>query len=89
MFVAMHGFTVDHAMNYSSGGFPTLHYNELRDFTAAALSEVCHDVAIELVLQPLSGESFWYATANMEDEACLDVSTCGFWGGVISKHFLM
>ena len=35
-----HGFTVDHAMNCASGGFPTLCHNELRDFTAAALSEV-------------------------------------------------
>jgi len=50
------------------------------DFTAAALSEVCHDVAIKPVLQPLSGESFCYATANVEDEARLDVSVRGFWG---------
>ena len=56
--VCGHGFTVDHAMNCGSGGFPTLLHNELRDFTAAALSEVCHDVAIEPVLQPVSGESF-------------------------------
>ena len=61
-------------------GFPTLRHNELRDFTAAALSEVCHDVAIEPVLQPpISGESFNYATANVEDEARLDVSVQGFW----------
>ena len=68
-------------MNCSSGGFPTLRHNELRDFTAAVLSEVCHDVAVEPVLQPLSGESLRYATANVEDEARLDVSARGFWGG--------
>ena len=73
-------------MNCSSGGFPTLHHNELRDFTAAALSEICHDVAIEPVLQPLSGESFCYVTANVEDEACLDVSV---WEVIIRKLFLM
>lgn len=65
-------------MNCSSGGFPTLRHNELGDFTAAALAEICHDVAIEPVLQPLSGESFQYATANVEDEARLDVSARGF-----------
>ena len=54
-YVCGHGFTVDHAMNYSSDGFPTLHHNKLRDFTATALSEVCRDVANEPVLQPLSG----------------------------------
>jgi len=43
------GFTVDHAMNCSSGGFPTTRNNKLRDFTATVLSEVCYDVAIEPV----------------------------------------
>ena len=42
--------------------------------------EVCHDAAIEPVLQPLSGESFRYATGNVEDEARLDVNVQGFWG---------
>ena len=78
---------MDHAMNCASGGFPTLHHNELKDFTAAALSEVCHDVAIEPVLQPLSGESFHYATANVEVEARLDVSVQGFWGNRHQKAF--
>ena len=64
-----HGFT----LNCSSGGFPTLCHNELRDFTAAALCKVCHDVAIEPVLQPLSGKSFWYSTANVQDETRLNV----------------
>jgi len=47
--VCGHDFTIDHAMNCSSGGFPILCHNELGDFTASALSEVCHDVAIEPV----------------------------------------
>ena len=74
-------------MNCATGGFPTLRHNALRDFTAAALSEVCHNVAIEPVLQPLSGESFRYATANVEDEARLDVSARGFWGSRHQKAF--
>lgn len=56
-------------MSCSSGGFPTLCHDELRDFTAAALSKVCH-VAIEPALRPLSGYSFWYTTARVEDGAC-------------------
>ena len=55
----------------------------------AALSEVCHNVAIEPVLQPLSGESFRYATANVEDGARLDVSAHGFWGSRHQKVSLM
>jgi len=73
------GFTVDHAMFCSSGGFPTIRHNKLRDFTLTVLSEVCHDVAIEPVLQRLTGENLHYATANVEDEARLDVSARGFW----------
>jgi len=44
------------------------------------MSEVCRNVAIEPVLQPLSVEAFHYATANVEDdhEARLDVSAQGF-----------
>ena len=80
-----HGFTVDHAMNCTSGGFPILHHNELRDFTAAALSEVCHDVAIDPVLQPLFGESFHYATANVEDEHAW-MSVCKDFGETIIKR---
>ena len=83
------GFTVDHVINCASGGFPTLCHNELRDFTAAALSKVYHDVAIEPVLQPLSGESFHYATANVEDEARLDVSVQGFGETIIKRLSLM
>ena len=85
--VCGHGFIVDHAMNCSSSGFPTLRHNELRDFTAAVLSEVCHDIAVEPVLQPLSGESLRFSTANVEDEAHLDVSVRGFWGGNHQKTF--
>ena len=85
--VCGHGFTVDHAINCSSGVFPTLRHNEFRDFTAAALSEVCHDVAIEPVLQPLSGESLQYAMVNVEDEVRLDVSARGFWGNCYQRTF--
>ena len=74
------GFSVDHSMNCPTGGYPTLRHNELRDFTAAILSEVCTDVCVEPPLQSLSGETLTYATANREDGARLDVSAVGFWG---------
>ena len=63
------GFSVDHSMNCPTGGYPTLRHNELRDFTAAILSEVCTDVCVEPPLQSLSGETLTYATANREDGA--------------------
>ena len=84
------GFSIDHALNCPTGGCPTLRHNELRDFTAEILSEVCSDVCTEPPLQPLSGETLTYATANVEDAgARLDISAAGFWGGQHRKAFLM
>jgi len=62
-----------------TGGFPTIRHNEIRDLTAALLTEVCHDVAIEPCLQPLNGENFSHHTANVEDGARADVKARGFW----------
>ena len=81
------GFSVDHSMNCPTGGYPTLRHNELRDFTAVILSEVCTDVCVEPPLQSLSGETLTYATANREDGARLDVSAVGFWGGHHQRAF--
>ena len=81
-------FTVEHAMNCPTGGFPTIRHNELRDFTASLLSEVCHNVSVEPQLQPLTGETFPLASANVEDGARLDVAASGFWGSSHQKVFL-
>ena len=43
VFVARAGFSVKHALNCPTGGYATLRYNELRDFTAEVLSDVCAD----------------------------------------------
>ena len=40
-------------MNCPTGGYPTLRHNELRDFTADALLEVCSGVCVEPSLQTL------------------------------------
>ena len=76
-------FTVEHAFSCSCGGFPSLIHNDVRDITANLLAEVCHNVAMEPDLQPLSGEQFQHRTANTEDGAQLDVCAQGFWG---DKH---
>ena len=72
--------TVEHALSCSHGGFPALRYNDIRDITAKCLSEVCHNVAVEPELQPLTRESLQLRTANSEEGARLDVSAQGFWG---------
>ena len=40
-------------------------------------------------LQPLSGETLTYATANVEGGTRLDISAAGFWGSQHQKAFLM
>ena len=59
---------------------PCLRHNEIMDLTANVLSEVCHDVCIEPVLQPLTGEVLSGASAIREDAARLDIAADGFWG---------
>ena len=46
-------FTVDHAMICQMGGFPMIRHN---DITTSLLTEVCHNVATEPALQPLTEE---------------------------------
>ena len=64
----------------SNWWFPTIRHNELRDFTASLLSEVCHGVSVEPHLQPLTGETFPLASAIVEDGTTLDVAANDFWG---------
>ena len=51
----------------------------MRDLTTNLLSEVCKDLAIEPLLQELTGETLKYKTANRADEARLEISARGFW----------
>ena len=53
-------FTVEHALTCSHGGYPTICHNEIRDFTAQLMSEVCPNVATEPTLQPVTDERFFY-----------------------------
>ena len=61
------------------GGFLTVRHNDIRDFTASLLTEVCYNVATEPTLQPLNGETFSYLTANTDAEAMADNRAKGFW----------
>ena len=74
-------FSVEHALSCKTGGFPVVRHNEVRDITATLLTEVCHEVKTEPHLQPLSGESLSYRSANTEDSDRFDVAMYGFWGG--------
>ena len=72
-------FSPDHAMICPFGGYPTIRHNSLRDLVGNLLSEVCHNVAIEPRLAPLSGEVFTRKSTNTAQEARVDVRASGFW----------
>lgn len=80
-------FTVNHAMSCPTGGFPTIRHNEVRDVIAGMMSEVCHDVDLEPTLQSLSGEVLAKKTSSRDDDARLDISACGLWGGRFQKTY--
>ena len=71
-------FTVDHAMICQRGGLVIQRHNEIRDLQAELLDMVCHDVQIEPVLQPVTGEELARGT-NQAPDARLDVHCRGFW----------
>ncbi|KAG0724831.1 hypothetical protein GWK47_039790 [Chionoecetes opilio] len=69
---------VNHTMTCKRGGFVCIRHDEVRDVTASMLREVCRDVSSEPTLLPLDGEQLQYRTANIANEARVDVSARGF-----------
>lgn len=82
-------FSPEHALSCPTGGLPTVRHNELRDLLGSLLSEVCPDVALEPVLQPLSGEVSGDARQHeMTTLAWISVPMAS--GAVVQEvHFLM
>ena len=68
--------------------FPTSRHYEIRDLTAALMTEVCSNVAIEPELQHLNGESFREGSANRDNGARLDIDADSFWGPGGKRSFL-
>ena len=66
-------------MSCKEGGFVTLCHNNLRNITGALLEEVCLDVAIKPILQPVTDNDLIPSTVNTNDDARLDVSARSFW----------
>ena len=71
--------TVEHAFTCSTGGFPTLRHNDIRDLTADQMAEVTSNVCTEPKLQPLSEENLQGCWANIQEGAHVDIRAEGFW----------
>ena len=70
---------VQYALSCAKGGFVINRHNEIRNFTADILNEICTDVKVEPELQPLTGEIFINNSVISSDGARADVSARGFW----------
>ena len=71
-------FDIQHALTCLHGGFIGIRHNNIRDFTAEILNEICQDVAVEPLLTPLTGEQFNLRSANTDVQARVDVAARGF-----------
>ena len=69
--------SVDHTLNCKLGGYVTMRHNNIRNFEASLLSDVCKDVKIEPELLPI-GDSTIHSS-NSAEKARLDVSAVGIW----------
>ena len=70
---------MDHALLWKKGVFISLRHIQIQDLTANLLKIIYHDVLIELTLQQLTGELLHERTANITDEARVDIDARGFW----------
>lgn len=71
-------FSLDHAMSCIKGGYIHHRHNEIRDVLISMSEEISNDVEKEPLLQPLTGERL-SKSANVADDARLDLSVRGFW----------
>ena len=79
-------FSLNNALHCPKGGYTVVRYNELRDTLASLMIEVCQDVAVEPLLQPLEGETF-DRNSTATDDARLDTKANGLWGTVFESTF--
>ena len=57
-------FDVVHALHCPKGGYTHIRHNDIRDSLANLMNEVCNDVELEPILQPLHGETFANKSTN-------------------------
>ena len=72
-------FNTTHALNCHKGGFINARHDNIRDLEAELMKSVCQDVEIEPVLQQVVNKNGYRGSANLADDARLDVRARGFW----------
>ena len=80
-------FSMTHALHCPKGCYTIVRHNEIRDTFANLMSEVCRDVAVEPLLQPLDGETL-DRNSTATDDFCVDMKANSLWGTVFDRTFL-
>ena len=70
-------YTITHALTCATGGFIIKRHNDVRDYLAHVLNEVCADVSIEPHLVQVTEDET--TSTNREDAARLDIAARDFW----------
>ena len=76
-FVSGKDYTITQALTCATGGFIIKRHNDVRDYLAHLLNEVCADVSIEPHLVQVTEDET--TSTNREDEARLDIAARDFW----------
>ena len=71
-------FNVEHALTCKRGRFVTMRHDTIRDTCAFLLDKVYYDVEVDPHLIPFDNEYFHLRTANISNEARLDIKAKGF-----------
>ena len=72
-------FNVTHALNRHKGGFVNIRHDNIKNLEAKLLQMVCNDVEVEPQLQPVVSTGSYKRSANITDDARLDIRARGFW----------
>ena len=78
--------SIDHSISCKIGGFVCFRHNNVRDYIASELSNVCYGTKIEPHLLDIRGVGLPEGTITA-DGARLDISTRGFWSSMDSTYF--
>ena len=79
-------FSLTHALCCPKGGYTIVRHNEKSETFANLMNEVCRDVALEPLLQPLDGETF-DRNSTATGVARLDINANGLCGTVFERTF--
>ena len=69
--------SVTHTLNCKLGGYVAMRHNNVRDFEASLLKEICKDVRVEPPLLPVGDVHI--GSTIITDKSRLDVSAVGLW----------